>query len=151
MLANLPNRNGAGPGDWKPENAAADGGERNRLHPVLVGEVQARSITRGQQIILAGTPLSPDWSNRMNDVAGGKVEPVGDPSLADGTSDTRSHLGHRSAGFQQMRTSGLVNRAVDTTAPEHELVGSVDDCINLKAHDIGTLDLQNCHGVVLWR
>src|SRR6185312_8091491 len=102
-------------------DAAADRREGDAAHAMPGRQLQAITVTAGEQLRRAMPPVAVARTDRVDDELRRQTITLGKPCLSGGTTT-------QGAAFrQQFATGGAVDRAVHAAAPEQRLVGSVDD------------------------
>ncbi len=127
-------------------HAAADRGQGNSVHAVLLREGEAAAIAGSEEALLAGGAAPPDGTDRVKHEPSRQREGRGRARGAGRAAHSRVKLGDASAGREQPRPRGAVNSPIDAPSAQHALVGRVDDCVHLELRDVPDDDLDSIHG-----
>lgn len=119
-----------GPFLGKVVNAGADCREGDQVDVVFCGQSQTGLVTRAQQIIFIALTAVPHRSNRVDDVLRGELVSGSDLRHARGASTQFPAL------FEQFRSSGSMDGAINTTAAQQGFIGGIDDRVDLELADV---------------
>src|SRR5438067_2380068 len=107
-----------------------DGGDGNRLKPLLAGDCQAGAVAAGQDVRFACIAAAPYRTDRMNDMPGRQPIAAGQPCLSRRAATDPAAFG------EEFRAGGAVNRAIDPAAAKQRRIGGIDDRIDRQPGDI---------------
>ena len=107
---------------------------------MLQRQFEGVAITGGQQLSRARTLPGIDWSNRMNDVARGQISRRGDYCFTRRQSLRILRAPNLFTLAQNLWSTRVVNRAVNTAAAEQRRIRRVHHCAHILTSDVADDD-----------
>ena len=121
--------------EWVAVGAATDRRKRYGLDSVFHRDLQRIPVAICQGFGLAMFPATPDRSDGVNDESSGQTMAMRDFRFA------RFAAAKRTAFREQFRSSGAMNRAIDSSAAEKRRIRHVHNRIDLDLRDIAADDI----------
>jgi hypothetical protein len=129
-LTNCFDRDTGGPFRWKSVDACADGWESDGADVVLPGKFETTPVAVGEEIVFAAIAPVPDGTDCVEDPLGGKFEAGGSFRVSGRTAVKFA------AGGEEVRASGTMDGAVNTTTAKQRSVGCIHDGVDLLVRDV---------------
>ena len=129
--------------EWVAVGAATDRRKGYRLDSIFDRNLQRISVAICQGLRLAICPAAPDRSDGVNYESSGQTIATSDFRFAGFTAAKRT------AFPEQFRSSGAMNRPIDSSAAEKRRIRRIHNGINIEFRDIPAGDIDLAMGIVL--